>query len=64
MFYLYLGLIASTLGATISIMLFALFGSVPAILTVAALGFNWYMMLNFNPVWTELWENWKVKFKK
>ena len=64
MFYLHLGLIASTLGLTISIILFALFGSMPAILTVAALSFNWYIMLNFNPIWTELWENWKAKSKK
>ena len=65
LFYIYLAAIAVTIGMTISIPIWMLLMPEykPTSLTMFFIFFNWWTVLTRNPVWTELWENWKDKWK-
>ena len=65
-YYIHLALIAATIGLTISIPITIMISpnNQPSMLTIACTAFNWFMMLNYNPVWAGFWEEWKDKFKR
>lgn len=66
MYYIHLALIAATIGLTTSIPIMIMItpNYQPSMITIVCTAFNWFMMLNYNPVWAEIWEELKDKYKR
>ena len=51
--------IAATVGNTLSVPIMAALGHGPSEFSIIFHLASWYITLNFNPLWPELWEKWK-----